>query len=586
MASSSPVELDLSKIPLYQPRRFVPGDIDLTKTTEVCALYQKLVDIPIDSWADMETFLADWSELESTVSEHSSVLYIRMTCQTDDLGRSEAYRHFTQEVLPAIKPLEDKLKAKLVSFYDSTRPVNERYIVLIRNARADVELFRQENVSLQKREDALIQDYQTVCGAMMVEFKGQQLTMPQIGQKLGEPDRALREEAWRAASQRREQDTGRLDDIFDEMVSLRHKIAINAGEPNYRDYKFKEYHRFDYRPQDCYHYHNAIIETVVPAFDRILRHRRQVMHLDTMRPWDFFPVQPADPYGRAPLRPFTEVEELVSGVRNIVGRLHPDFDRHIADMDMLGLLDLASRKGKAPGGYQSTLLEHRQQFIFGNVVGSNSDINLLLHEGGHAFHAAACRDEPLAAYRCAPTEFCEVASMTMELLGSRYLKEFYNQADVRRAWREKLEDTVYILIWVANIDAFQHWIYEHHQDDRRRRHEAWVQINQRFFGQFYDWSGLSEYRETAWHKQLHIFQCPFYYIEYGIAQLGALGIWLQAQDDIDAAVNHYRAALALGGSKPLPELFAAAGLEFDFSARTVGPLVEAVMNEWEKVRDA
>jgi len=412
------------------------------------------------------------------------------------------------------------------------------------------------------------------------------LTMPQIGQKLAEPDRALREEAWRAASQRRQQDTGRLDDIFDEMVSLRHKIALNAGKPNYRDYKFKQMYRFDYTPEDCNCYHNAVIETAVPAFGRILRHRRQVMHLDTMRPWDFFPVQPADPYGRAPLRPFTQVKELVSGVRNIVRQLHPDFDRLITDMDTLGLLDLASRKGKAPGGYQASLQERRQQFIFGNVVGSNSDIDLLLHEGGHAFHAAACCDEPLAAYRHAPIEFCEVASMTMELLGSRYLDEFYNTADTRRAWREKLEGTVYGLIWVANIDAFQHWIYEHPQEDRQRRHEAWVQINQRFFGQFYDWSGLSEYHKTAWHKQLHIFQCPFYYIEYGIAQLGALGIWLQAQDNIDAAVNHYRAALALGGSKPLPELFAAAGLEFDFSARTVGPLVEAVMNEWEKVRDA
>jgi oligoendopeptidase F len=587
MASSSNVDLDVSKIPLYQPRHFVPGDIDLTETVEVSALYQKLAEKPINSWADMEAFLADWSELESVVSEHAVVLYIRMTCQTDDLVRSEAFRHFTQQVLPAIKPLEHRLETKLVSFYDTTAPPNDRYAVLIRNTRADIELFRQENVLLQKREDALIQDYQTVCGAMMVEFQGRQFTMPQMGHKLAEPDRALREAAWLAATQRRQQDAGRLDDIFDEMIALRHEIALNAGEPNYRDYKFKEWHRFDYTPDDCNRYHNAVIEIAVPAFGRILRHRQQVMHLDTMRPWDFSPVQPADPYGRAPLRPFTRVEELVSGVRNIVRRLHPDFDRLIADMDALGLLDLASRKGKAPGGYQESLEERRQQFIFGNVVGSNDDVYLLLHEGGHVFHAAACRDEPLMAYRRhAPIEFCEVASQGMELLGSRYLDEFYNAADARRAWRERLEDIVFGLIWVANVDAFQHWIYEHPREDRRWRHEAWVQINRRFFGQFYDWSGLSEYRATAWQRQLHIFQVPFYYIEYGIAQLGALGIWLQAQDNLDAAVNHYRAALALGGSKPLPELFAAAGLKFDFSVRTVGPLVEAVMNEWENVRNA
>jgi len=583
MASSSTVELDVSKIPLYQPRHFVPGDIDLTKTTELCALYQKLADIPINSWADMEAFLANWSELESVVSEHAAILSIRMTCQTDDLARGEAFRHFTQHVLPAIKPLEDRLKAKLVSFYDTTTPTNDRYVVLIRNARADIELFREENVSLQKREDSLIQDYQTVCGAMTVEFQGQQLTMSQMRHKLTEPDRALREAAWRATAQRRQQDADRLDAIFDEMTALRHEIALNAGESNYRDYKFKEQHRFDYTPEDCNRYHNAVIETAVPAFGRILQYRQQAMHLDAMRPWDFDPVQPVDPYSRAALRPFTQVEELVSGVRNIVRRLHPDFDIVIANMNALGLLDLASRKSKAPGGYQECLQERRQQFIFGSVVGSNDDVYLLLHEGGHAFHAAACRDEPLMAYRHAPIEFCEVALQGMELLGSQYMNEFYNTADARRAWRERLEHIVYGLIWIANVDAFQHWIYEHPREDRRGRHKAWVQINQRFFGQFYDWSGLLEYRETTWHKQLHIFQVPFYYIEYGIAQLGALGIWLQAKDDIDAAVNHYRAALALGGSKPLPELFAAAGLEFDFSVRTVGPLVEAVMGEWEKV---
>jgi oligoendopeptidase F len=586
MASSRPAELDLSKIPLYQPRHFVPGNIDLTTTTEVCVLYQKLAEKPIDSWAGMETFLADWSELESAVSEHGSVLYIRMTCQTDDSARSEAYRRFTQELLPAIKPLEHQLKIKLVSFYDTVTPPNDSYFVLVRNARVDIEIFRQENVSLQKREDAIIQDYQTLCGAMTVEFQGSQLTMPQIRRKLAEPDRALREAAWRAMMQRWKQDAEGLDDIFDEMLSLRHKIAINAGEANFRDYRFKEFHRFDYTPEDCYRYHNAAAETVVPALGRIFQYRQEVMRLETMRPWDFDPMQPADPYGRASLCPFKPVEDLVSGIRKIVGRLHPDFDGQIGNMDRLGLLDLVSRKGKAPGGYQSSLNERRQQFIFGNTVGSNNDIYLLLHEGGHAFHSEASRDEPLVTYRHAPIEFCEVASQAMEMLGSRYLSEFYKETDARRAWREKLEEVVFILVWIANIDAFQHWIYEHPDEDRQGRHKAWLEINNRFFGKLYDWSGLSDYRETIWHRQLHIFQVPFYYIEYGIAQLGALGIWQQAQNNIDAAVNNYRTALALGGSKPLPELFAAACLEFDFSARTVEPLIEAVMNEWEKVCDA
>lgn len=586
MDASKPVELDLSKIPLYQPRCFVPSEVDLSKADEVCALYQKLADKPITSLAEMETFLAHWSELEAVVSEHAVVLCIRMTCQTDDSVRSEAFRHFTQEILPAIKPLEHQLKVRLLSFYDTITPPNDRYNVLIRAARADVELFRQENVALQKREDALVQDYQTLCGAMTVEFQGQQLTMPQMRHKLTEPDRALRKAAWLATAQRRQQDAERLDDIFDEMVALRHKIALNSGEKNYCDYKFKQWHRFDYTPKHCFNYHEAVIETVVPAFGRIVENRQKTMRFDTIRPWDFDPTQPADPYRRTALHPFTKVDDLVKGIRKMVGKLHPDFEKNIANMDSLGLLDLASRKNKAPGGYQESLHEHRQQFIFGNVVGSGDDIYLLLHEGGHAFHSAACHDEPITSYRQAPIEFCEVASMGMEMLGSRYLNEFYNASDTQRAWREHLEGLIYGLIWIANIDSFQHWIYENPLENRQQRRQAWTKINKRFFGQLYDWSELENYRLTMWHRQLHIFQVPFYYIEYGIARLGALGIWLQSKKDINTAVNNYRRALALGGSKPLPELFAATGLKFDFSAKTVSPLIEAVMKEWETVRDA
>jgi oligoendopeptidase F len=408
--------------------------------------------------------------------------------------------------------------------------------------------------------------------------------MPQMRRKMAEPDRSVRQTAWQAMMEKWKQKN--LDDIFDEMISLRHKIAVNAGEKNYRDYRFKEFHRFDYTPEDCYLFHSTSFEIAVPALQKMFENRRKIMHLDTIRPWDFDSVQPCDLYGRPALSPFKKTEELISGVRKMVGRLHPDFDKLIANMDRLGLLDLASRKGKAPGGYLQNLEEHRQQFIFGNIVGSNDDIYLLLHEGGHAFHSAACRDEPLITYRHAPIEFAEVASKAMELLGSRYLGEFYKETDARRAWREKLEDTVYTLVWVANVDAFQHWIYEHPQENRERRRKAWLEINNRFFGQLYDWTGLTEYQVTMWHRQLHIFQFPFYYIEYAIAQLGAIWIWRQSQQNLNIAINHYRAALALGGSKPLPELFAAAGLEFDFSARTIEPLIEAVMNEWEKVRDA
>jgi oligoendopeptidase F len=586
MEKTKAAELDLCKIPLYQPRKFVPANMDFSKVQEVCALYQELLKFPINSWESMEAFIAQWSELESAIGEYGSVLYIRMTCQTDDKSRSEAYKHLTQEIIPAIKPLDFELKKKLVAAYDSITPKNDYYFVYIRNMRADVELFRQENIELEKQEHLAIQEYQTICGAMTVEFNGEHLTMPQIGRKLSEPDRTIREKAWRAMMERRKQDAEKLDDIYDKMISLRNNIATNAGFKNFRDFRFKEWYRFDYTPEDCFKYHDAVTQAVVPAMEKIFKSRREIMKLDSIRPWDFDVHQPADPYGRKALAPYKKAAELVRGVRKMVGQLCPEFDNTIAKMDKTGLLDLVSRKGKAPGGYQSTLNERRTQFIFGNTVGSNGDIYLLLHEGGHAFHSEASRDFSLVSYRQAPLEFCEVASQAMELIGSRYLTEFYSEADAKRAWREQLEDVICIFAWIANIDAFQHWIYENPTQSKQGRRKGWLEINRRFYGELYDWSGLLEYREMMWHRQSHLFQCPLYYIEYGISLLGAIGIWLQSRKDINMAVNNYRKALALGGSRPLPELFKAAGLEFDFSVRTVKPLIDALMEEWEKVKEA
>ena len=586
MELTKAAELDLSKVPLYQPRKFVPADIDFSNVQEICALYQELLKFSINSSETMETFISHWSELDSAISEYGSVLYIKMTCQTDDKSRSEAYKHLTQEILPAIKPFDFELKKKLVAAWDSITPGNDYYFVYIRNIRADVELFRRENIELEKQDHLAIQDYQTICGAMTVEFEGQHLTMPQIGLKLSEPDRAIREKAWRAIMERRKQDAEKFDDIYDKVVSLRNNIAINAGFKNFRDYKFKEWYRFDYTPQDCFKYHEAVTQAVVPAMEKIFKSRREIMKLDTIRPWDFDLHQPADPYGRKALAPYKNAAELVRGVRKMVGQLCPDFDKTIANMDDMGLLDLVSRKGKAPGGYQTSLDERRTQFIFGNTVGSNSDIHLLLHEGGHAFHSEACKNQKLIMYRHPPIEFCEVASQTMELIGHRYMNEFYSQAEANRAWREYLENVIYIFAWIANIDAFQHWIYENPTESKQSRCKAWLEINRRFFGELYDWSGIMEYREMMWHRQSHLFQCPLYYIEYGISLLGAIGIWLQSLKSVDTAVNNYRKALALGGSKALPELFAAAGLKFDFSANTVEPLVIAIMQEWEKVKNA
>jgi oligoendopeptidase F len=303
------------------------------------------------------------------------------------------------------------------------------------------------------------------------------------------------------------------------------------------------------------------------------------MELDRLRPWDLS----VDPLGRDPLEPFEKVSELVRGVSEVFTRTDAVLGQQFAHMDELGLLDLASRKGKAPGGYQSTLAEARKPFIFMNAVGLDRDLRTLLHEGGHAFHAFAAQDEPLLSYRHAPMEFCEVASMGMELLAGDHLEVFYDEDSLARSRREHLEGIITLLPWVATIDGFQHWIYQHPDADAAERRRAWLNVRDRFRGEVVDWTGLDEEHENLWHRQLHIFEVPFYYIEYGIAQLGALQVWVRSREDGARALRDYRDALSLGGSRPLPELFEAAGIRFDFSSDTISPLVKAVSDELERL---
>jgi oligoendopeptidase F len=355
-------------------------------------------------------------------------------------------------------------------------------------------------------------------------------------------------------------------------------VAHNAGFNNFRDYQFKAYQRFDYTPDDCKAYHRAVKELIVPLRREIDQKRAKDMKLDVLRPWD----GAVDPFGRSPLKPFDDVARLISGVGNIFKELDPQLYGLYEDMKGLGLLDLSSRKGKAPGGYQNTLTEARKPFIFMNAVGIDDDVRTLLHESGHAFHAYLCADDALDHYRHAPMEFCEVASMSMELMGSDGMNVFYDDESVRRSNTEHLEGVISTLAWVATVDAFQHWIYENPGHSRLERREAWVRLNAEFGAGVTDWSGLDEERAYLWHRQLHIFEVPFYYIESGIAQLGALQLWQQFRRDPSKALANYKNGLSLGGSRPLPELFEASGIRFDFSKEIIGPLMDDVYREWKK----
>src|ERR1041385_4283204 len=572
--------LPFSDLPPFKPRRFVPAKLNLGDWSQISPLYDKLEASlrKINSARALEKWLLDWSELASAIEEEGARRHIAMTCHTDNPEAEKAFLEFIEKIEPQMKPRNFRLDQGYLAHPARKKLSKARYALYDKHTKVHVELFREENVALETEDDRLGQQYQKITGAQTVNFRGDEKTLIQMGRYLEEPDRPLREEAWTVVAKRRLQDKEKFEDIFDQMLTLRQKIAKNAGFSNYRDYKFKHRGRFDYTPNDCLKFHDAVEKHVMPLLHCLNNERKKDLGLKKLRPWDLA----VDPENQPPLRPFEKIETMVERTQTIFDKLDAGLAAGFRQMDDLKLLDLANRKGKAPGGYQTTLSEARLPFIFMNAIGVQRDVETILHEAGHAFHTLAAREEDFKAYRHAPTEFCEVASMSMELLGNEYLETFYKPDEAKRARREHLEGIIEVFPWIATVDAFQHWIYTHPNHTRAQRKAAWNGLMKRF-GAKVDWTGYEDARGYLWHRQLHIFLYPFYYIEYGIAQLGALQVWANSKRNHAKALRQYQNALALGGSKPLPKLFTAAGCRFDFSAKTVKPLAQLVQSELTKL---
>jgi oligoendopeptidase F len=572
--------LPFENLPAYKSRTFVPAKLDCGDWNQIAPLYDQLETraAQCKSVADLERWLIDWSELGAALDQDHSERHIAMTCHTDNADAEKAYLHIVENISPQLKPREFKLSEIFIAHPLRQQLPKSRYEVFDRNIALQVELFRPENVPLETEEAKLSQQYQKLTGSLTVTFKGEEKTLVQMARYLEEPDRALRQEAWELTANRRLQESEKIEELFDGLVKLREKIAHNAGFKNYVEYAFRSRRRFDYTPANCLQFHDAIEKEIMPVLRELQAKRREQLKLSSLRPWDLG----VDPLNRQPLRPFEKVDGMVSRSQEIFNQLDRGLGDDFQQMQKLHLLDLANRKGKAPGGYQSTLAEARLPFIFMNAVGVQRDVETMLHEAGHAFHALASRNEDLYAYRDAPIEFCEVASMSMELLGNEFIEKFYAPPEAKRARHDHLEGIVKIFPWIATVDAFQHWIYSHPGHSRAERRAAWEHLMDRFGGDV-DWSGHESARAYAWHRQLHIFLYPFYYVEYGIAQLGALQVWANSKRDKAKALNDYKNALALGGSKPLPDLYAAAGCKFEFSQATIKPLVNLVRTELAKL---
>ncbi|MDQ2753305.1 MAG: M3 family oligoendopeptidase, partial [Bacteroidota bacterium] len=543
-------------------RHYVPKNFQLTNWEAVEPFCKELLNRPIHSKKELEQWLHDVSELEAVVSEDACWRQIKMTCDTTDQSLEEAFAFFCMEIQPKLQPYADALNKKLIASPFVNDLDEQKFFTYLRNVRKSIELFREKNIPLQAELSVMQQQYGVITGAMTVEVKGQEYTLQQASKFLENQDRSLREEVYRKIQERRFLDKNKLDDLYTQLVHKRDEMARNAGFANYRDYKFVELGRFDYTKEDCFQFHEAVKLHVLPLVAKINENKKQKLGLDVLRPWD----TEAEPEGVQPLHPFEGGEELLDKTEQCFTSLNPFFADCLKKMNALGHLDLESRKGKAPGGYNCPLAESGAPFIFMNAAGQMGDVTTMVHEGGHAVHSFLAHPLELSAFKDYPMEIAEVASMSMELFTMNHWEAFFdNKEDLKRAKEHQLERVITIFPWIATIDKFQHWVYEHPQHTVEERTAAWKEILNEFSTDTVDFSGLEKYRENSWQRQLHLFEVPFYYIEYGIAQLGAIGMWKQYIENPQQALQNYVNALSLGGTKTLPQLYKAAGLQFDLS---------------------
>ena len=546
---------------------------------EILPIYNDLYYRPLTA-DNAREWLDEWSRFEDLMAEAREQVYFDYTCDTADPAKEAHNLRFQTEIEPNAAEQRVRLSQRLLETGYSSPDLDES----LRRFRTTNEIFREENVPLKAEVERLCAEYQKVTGSMTAEWEGKELPLPRLRPFMLDPDREIRERAWRLHRTPYVNQRSALAALFDEQYKLRQQIARTAGFDNFRDYMHVEKHRFDYTPQDCYAFHQAVVETVVPAASRLLERRRGEMGMKSLRPWDVG----VDAQGRPPVKPFESAAEFVDRGVSVFNRVDPALGRYFQTMQEEGLLDLESRKGKAPGGYMTDLPTKKRPLIFMNAAGVADDLVTLVHEAGHAFQGFEQFDNDLLfCQRWPGMEMAEVGSMAMELLSAPYWARssggYYSDEDYRRARIDHLERIILFFPHCATVDAFQHWIYTNSGGaDADARDAEWLRLR-RQFEQGIDYSGLEAEWIARWYLQIHIFEVPFYYIEYGIAQLGALQVWRNALEDQEGTVASYRQALGLGSTRPLPELYRAAGIKLAFDAQTIGQLVSLVEKELEKL---
>lgn len=563
------------------PRTYISSELNITSFEEILPYLEELSTREINSKEAFLTWLSDKSELDAVLEEDQAWRYIKMSIDTKNKAHADSYNFFVTEIQPKLAPFDDLLNKKLSeSSYKKNLENEEAYKIYFRTIDVQLRLFKEENIALEAELSEEAQKYGAIAAAQTIQHDGKSLTMQQAAQFLKDQDQELRKTIFVSMAERRNLDQESLDNLYTSLIQKRHQLALNAGFENYSTYKFNELGRFDYTKKDCLDFHDAIKTLIVPIVKQIQKKKLDLFKKEKFKPWDL----EVDPLGKAALSPFKSGKEMLDGTVAVFDKIDPYFGSCLRTMEAMGHLDLESKEGKAPGGYNYPLYEIGVPFIFMNAVGAQRDLVTMVHEGGHAVHSFLSRDLKLTSFKNVPSEVAELASMSMELLSMKYWDTFYSNTDeLNRAKREQLEGILKILPWIAQIDAFQHWVYENIEHTKDERKTYWLQLSSDYGTGLTDWTGYEDQVAYSWQRQLHLFEVPFYYIEYGIAQLGALGIWKNSKSNFQETITNYKEALSLGYTTSIPNIYAKANIKFDFSSHYLKELVDFVQEELGKI---
>ncbi len=555
---------------------FLPSGFQADRHADVRERFEELRGRTVESLDELRKWLLDRGTLNAHLSERFAELFVAFSRDTGNDKKMDAYQEFVQHISPLVAEMDQKLSIKLNSSAFATELPTSSHGIYLRNLRNNLRIYREANVHLATEVQIRSKDYGRLFGAMTVGMDGAQLTLQEAGLLLEGTNRAERETVYRKINERMVQDADAFEEIFAELLTKRNRIAANADFDSYTDYRFADLNRFDYQPKDCLDFHESVSSEVLPLLDQINRHRRESLELDILRPWDLS----TDISGRAPLRPFDGSVDLLEKSIRCLDRINPDFGDVIRKMREAGRLDIEARPGKRPGAYNMPMLVSGLPFLFMNATSSSTDVRTFLHESGHAIHSYLIRDLRPVAARRVPSEIAELAAMSMELFSMEHWDIFYTDPEeLRRARLQQLEMVLKVLPWIATIDAFQHWLYANPDQDRAERAAAWSEIYYRFNSEEVDYDGLDDTVVHQWHKQIHLFEVPFYYIEYGMAQLGAIALWKQYCENPARTIRNYQNALEVGYTRSIPEVYEVAGISFDFSKSYVSELTTFVQEK-------